>query len=118
MKTLKLLALISLACATFVLGASDGFTRTGQHQTNNTTWTPVTGTCHATALFMNVSNAGTSWVITVQTKESTPRILYKATATVGNFTILNLINGIELTNGMDVTFAGTAGVADFFFVYK
>jgi len=113
---LSFLLTISLACVT--LAGGDGWSRAGTHQTNNTTWTPVSSTCNSPVIFMNVSNAGTSWIITVQTKESTPRILYKATAAVGNFQILNTVVPIELTNGVDFTFSGTAGVADFFFVYK
>ena len=116
MKRLLTLALIALLTAS--AWAGDGWTRAGNHQTTNTTWTPVSATCNATSLFMNVSNAGTSWIITVKTKESTPRVLWSGTATVGNVTILNVNVPIEITNGMDVTFSGTAGVADFFFVFK
>ena len=113
---LLLIALLLGLCAP-VWGA-DSYTRTGTHQANNTTWTPVSATCNAYLLYMNVSNAGTSWIITIKTRESTPRVLWSGTATVGNTSVLNNTIGLEMTSGMDVTFSGTAGVADFFFVYK
>ena len=116
MKKLLLLALLLLP--SLALAGGDGWTRAGNHQTTNTTWTPVASTCNSPVIFMNVSAAGTSWVITVKTKESTPRILWSGTAAVGNFQILNTVVPVELTNGVDFTFSGTAGVADFFFVYK
>ena len=100
-----------------LLGA-DGNTRTGTHQTTNTTWTPVASTCNTYVLIMNVSAIGTSWIITVKTKESTPRILWTGTAALGTVYILTSPTGIEMTSGIDVTFSGTAGVADFFLVYK
>jgi hypothetical protein len=94
------------------------WTRASQHQTTNTTWTPSDKTIRVNTLFLNVSNAGTSWVITVKSKEGTPKILWSATATVGNFPILALPVGVEVLNGLDVTFTGTAGVADFWIVYR
>jgi len=114
----KYILLVCVMLLPLILLGADGNTRTGIHQVNNTTWTPVSSTCNAYLLYMNVSNAGTSWIITVKTKESTPRVLWSGTATVGNTSILNNTIGLEMTNGMDVTFSGTAGVADFFFVYK
>jgi len=115
---LPLIALLLAFYAPYSAFCADGNTRTGVHQTTNTTWTPVSSTCNAYILYMNVSNAGTSWIITIKTKESTPRVLYSTTATVGNTAILNNTLGLEMTNGIDVTFSGTAGVADFFIVYK
>lgn len=89
-----------------------------QHQTNNTTWTIASNTVRINTLFMSVSNAGTTWVITVKNKEGTAKQIYSATATVGNTTIMALPVGVEMTGGIDVTFSGTAGVADFFAVYR
>ena len=113
MKKLFLLLLLVTGSA---FGASEygiQWTYGNNHQTSNTTWTPYTGTVVCNAIWFNVSNAGTSWVITVKSKESTPSILWSGTAAVGNFSVLALPVGIKILNGIDVTFSGTAGVADF-----
>lgn len=94
------------------------WTWASHHQTDNTTWTISSSTVRINTLFLNVSNAGTTWVITVQNKEGTPKILYKATVTVGNTTILALPVSVEMASGIDVTFSGTAGVADLFATFR
>ena len=124
MKKTLLITLIALfSLFTWLPAANEysggiNWTRAQQHQTNNTTWTPVASTAIANTLIMNVSNAGTSWIITVKNKEGTAKTLWSGTAAVGTVTILALPVGIEMTNGIDVTFSGTAGVADFFLVYR
>jgi|SRR5215472_360105 len=120
----KLLTFVLIVCFAGVsLGAQEysaniPWTRGGTHQTSNTTWTPVASTCVLNVLVMNVSAIGTSWVITVKTKESTPRTLWTGTAALGTVPIFQGAVGIEMTNGIDVTFSGTAGTADFFIVYR
>jgi|SRR5215831_12084280 len=114
----KLILLILLLSAGLASGAGDGFTRLNQHQTNNTTWTPVSSTCWVPTLIFNVSGAGTSWIITIKNKESTPKVLWSGTATLGTVTVLAMDFGLEMTGGIDVTFSGTAGTADFYLVYK
>jgi hypothetical protein len=121
MKKVKLIALLTALMALPLFAASEygiSWTYASRHQTDNTTWTPSSSTVRINTLMMNVSNAGTTWIITVKNKEGTPKILYTATVTVGNTTILALPVGIEMASGIDVTFSGTAGTADLFAVYR
>jgi hypothetical protein len=122
MKKLHLILVTSLLTFTYAFAAPEEYginwTRVSQHQTSNTTWTPGSGTLRINTLVINVSNAGTTWVVTVKNKEGTPKTLYSATLTVGTSTVLALPVGIEMIGGMDVTFSGTAGVADLFATYR
>jgi len=117
-----LIALIALLFVSSAYTAQEyssiSWTRSNQHQTTNTTWTPASSTVIANTIIMNVSNAGTSWIITVKDKAATPKILWTGTATLGTVYILQLPVGIQMDNGIDVTFSGTAGVADFFTAYR
>jgi|SRR5215471_6492277 len=121
MKKILFTILIALVCGS-LWGAQEfssiPWTRSNQHQAaSNTPWNPVTSTCVINTLVMNVSNAGSSWVITAKSGDGT-LILYSATVTVGTTTILALPVGISLPGGLSVTFSGSAGTADFFAVYR
>ena len=122
---MKKILLCLLFIAGTALGASQEYSqnipwsRAIVHQTTNTAWNPVTQTCVLNSLVICVSNAGTSWVVTVQDGETpTPMILYKATVVVGTTQPVALPVGILMTSGINVTFSGTAGVADLWAVYR
>lgn len=91
--------------------------RVAQHQINNTTWTPVSSTVRLNTIVVAVTNAGTSWVIAIKNKEGTAKTIWTATATVGTTTIAMPV-GVQMTGGIDVTFSGTAGVADIWLTYR
>lgn len=96
------------------------YARNAYHITTNTTNTPVSQTARLATLVIQVSNAGTSWVLQVKTKEGTPKILYNwVTATgVGNFNVA-LDVGVLMTSGIDIVTSGTTpGVADVFIAYR
>jgi len=111
-----LLFVCSSAFAAQEMGIS--WVRSTQHQAaSNTAWSPVTGTCVINTLVMNVSNAGSSWIITIKSGDGT-MTLWSGTAALGTTTILSLPVGITLPGGLTVTFSGTAGVADFYATYR
>jgi hypothetical protein len=118
-KTLLILTTL-IACGSLYAASEYNipWTWTGAHQTTNTTWSPASSTVRINTLVMNVSAAGTTWAITVKEHGGAGRILWTGTATLGTTTILAAPVGIELTGGIDVTFTGTAGVADFFASYR
>jgi hypothetical protein len=122
MKKLRLSILLTafLACSPLFAASeySISWTWAGVHQTTNTTWSPIASSCVINTLIMNVSGAGTTWAITVKEHGGSGRILWTGTATLGTTTILAAPVGIQMTGGIDVTFSGTAGVADFFATYR
>lgn len=90
------------------------------HVTTNTTNNVVAVTARLQTLVIQVSGAGTAWVITVQNKEGTPKILYQYLTAqgVGTFTV-PLPVGVLMTSGIDVITTGTTpGVADVFVTYR
>ena len=89
------------------------------HLTTNATTTVVSSTAYVNTVQVAVSTAGTAWVITIQSKEGTPKVLYKATAAVGSSTPVNAIIPIGLTSGIDIVTSGTTpGVADIWITYS
>lgn len=99
-------------------------TSTAYHITTNTTNTPVADGVAARiyAIVVNTSNAGTSWTLSVKTKEATPKILVNALtlATSQNPLVISFAPyGISTTDGLDVITAGSAaGVADVWVVTR
>ena len=87
------------------------------HVTTNATNTPWAGSVLLMSLAVCVTGAGTSWTITVQNKEATPKIIYKATVAVGTTVPVALTDagGLEMTGGIDIITAGTTpGTLDVF----
>jgi len=89
------------------------------HVTTNATATPTSTTAYVYTVTVAVSNAGTAWVIKIQSKEGTPKILYQATAAVGTTTPISAEVPIGLTSGIDIITTGTTpGVADIWITYS
>jgi hypothetical protein len=92
------------------------WTRGQKHITTKTTTNVTTATVVLHSILINVSGAGTSWTLTVQTQDTTPAILYTATVATGT-TVIALPVGLAV-KGLDlVTAGGTAGTMDVFYAY-
>lgn len=126
MKTLKALVLAVALVAISVIPVSSqehgigNYIRVAQHQTNNTTYTPVSSTVRLYTMVVNVTGSPTSWVITVKNKEGTAKQFfsksYSAASTAPDVVTLEV--GTVMTGGIDVSFSGTAGVADIWLTYR
>lgn len=90
------------------------FESKSSHVTTNTTNTLWNGSVLLLSLVVCASAAGTTWAVTVQTKESTPKIIYKLSPiTAGTFSLDLALGGVEMTAGIDVITSGTTpGVLD------
>jgi hypothetical protein len=89
------------------------------HVTTNATATPTSTTAYVYTVTVAVSNAGSAWVIKIQSKEGTPKILYQATAAVGTTTPISAEVPIGLTSGIDIITSGTTpGVADIWITFS
>jgi hypothetical protein len=89
------------------------------HVTTNATATPTSSTAYVYTVTVAVSNAGSAWVITIKSKEATPKILYSATAAVGTTTPISAQVPIGLTSGIDIVTTGTTpGTADIWITYS
>lgn len=86
--------------------------------TTNTTVTVVATTAYVNSAVVSVSAAGSNWVIRIQSKEATPKILYQATAVVGTVQPVNVVVPIGLNTGIEIVTTGTtAGTADIWVTY-
>ncbi len=122
MKILKLL-IGAFALVAFTVGPVSAqeyglkWTRGTSHITTKTTTHVATATATLHTLLINVSNAGTSWTITVQDLATTPQIIYTGTVAVGT-TVIALPVGIKMDSGIDIVTGGTtAGVMDVKYAY-
>lgn len=91
------------------------WTRFAYHITAKGVYTPTSSTCDVNTMNVNVSSAGTAWVLTVETIQWEPRVLFQwhTADGVGNFSQIKLPVGILMTGGIQVVSSGTtAGVAD------
>ncbi len=120
MKKLRLFGYaLALAVAVIVVQAQDmdvgQWTRFAYHITAKGTYIPTRSTCDINTMNVNISNAGTSWVLTVESIQNEPRVLWQwhTADAVGNFSQIKLPVGIQMTGGIQVVSSGTtAGVAD------
>ncbi len=108
-----------LAVTVLIVHAQDmdvgKWTRFAYHITAKGVYTPTSSTCDMNTMNVNVSNAGTSWVLTVETIQNEPRVIWQwhTADGVGNFSQISLPVGILMTGGIQVVSSGTtAGVAD------
>lgn len=91
------------------------WTRFAYHITAKGTYYPTLSTCDINTVSANISNAGTAWVLTFETIQNEPRVIWQwhTADGVGNFNQINLPVGIRMTGGVQVVSSGTtAGVAD------
>jgi hypothetical protein len=87
--------------------------------TTNATTTVTSATAYVYTVTVAVSNAGSAWVIKIQSKEGTPKILYQATAAVGTTTPISAEVPIGLVSGIDIVTTGTTpGTADIWITYS
>ncbi len=110
-----------LACSVALVSAQEygvTYTRYVGHITTATT-THVTTNALSTlyTLVFNVTGSPTSEVVTVQTAETTPKILYKSAALAAATTVpvvVALPVGIKCSTGIDIVTSGTVntGVVD------
>lgn len=85
------------------------------HVTTNVTNTPWAGSVGLLSLVICTTGAGTTWVITVKSKEATPKIIYQATVAAGTVVPIALTDAgfIEMIGGIDIVTSGaTPGVLD------
>ncbi|HEX3108112.1 MAG TPA: hypothetical protein VHU41_03380 [Thermoanaerobaculia bacterium] len=88
------------------------------HITTKTTTTPTASTAYISSITICVSGAGTSWSISVQNKEATPKIYYTVSSVALGTTTFNFTEPILATSGIDIVTAGTtAGTMDVFITY-
>ena len=86
--------------------------------TTNATTTVSTSTSYVYTIVINVSAAGSSWTIKIQSKEGTPTIFYTATAALGTFTPIMVDHPVISTSGIDIVTSGTTpGTADIKITY-
>ena len=123
MKRIKLILGIAAMFALIVspLSAQEyglRFTRGFKHITTKTTTNVTTATVVLHTLSVNVSGAGTTWSLTVQTQDGTPTILYTvASVAVGTTVVFALPVGITV-KGLDIVTGGTtAGTMDVEYAY-
>jgi hypothetical protein len=89
------------------------------HLTTNATTTVIGSTAYVYTVTVAVTTAGTAWVIKIQSKEGTPKVLYTATAAVGTTTPISAEVPIGLTSGIDIITSGTTpGAADIWITYS
>jgi flagellar capping protein FliD len=89
------------------------------HLTTNATTTVIGSTAYVYTVTVAVSGAGSAWLITIRSKEGTPKILYQATAAVGTSTPISAEVPIGLTSGIDIVTSGTTpGTADIWITYS
>jgi len=87
--------------------------------TTNATTTVIGSTAYVYTVTVAVSGAGSAWVITIRSKEGTPKILYQATAALGTTTPISAEVPIGLTSGIDIVTSGTTpGTADIWITYS
>lgn len=97
-----------------------GLVRSNAHITTSTTTTPVSTDAILYSINIGVTTAGTTWVLTIKDKGSTPKVAYINTGTgvaIGQ-TSIAFPFGIRMDGGIDIVTAGTAGVLDVFLVYS
>jgi hypothetical protein len=108
-----------LAIGVIVVRAQDmdvgSWTRFAYHIAANGVYKPTISTCDINTMNVNISDAGTAWVLTVETIQNEPRVLWQwhTADAVGNFSQIKLPIGILMTGGIQVVTSGTtAGIAD------
>ena len=120
MKKTILLAVLAVAGVMLVSAQEYGvqYTRYAGHITTGTTTHVSTHTNNVLySLVLNVTGTPTSEVITVQTAETTPKIIYKSAELSAAFTVpvvVALPVGITCSTGIDIVTSGTVntGVVD------
>jgi len=136
-----LLALLALSASPlFAQTASNGSSIGGEnsglranvrqfHVTANTTINVATSSVRLYGAHAAVSNAGTTWAITISAvsagnQGAAANIVNAFTLTTNSGTPINLLgsnpptNGYWMNGGINITFTGTAGVADIFIDYR
>ncbi len=118
MKKFALLIALIACSVGFVSAQEYGvtYTRYMAHITTATT-THVTTNALSTlyTVVLNVSGSPSSGVYTIQTAETTPKIIYKSASTSSAFTtpvVIALPVGIKCATGIDIITAGTTGTLD------
>jgi hypothetical protein len=100
-------------------GASTAPQYYSTHLTTNATAVVTSTTAYVNTVQVSVTNAGSAWVITIRSKEGTPKVLYQATAAVGSTTPVNATVPIQSASGIDIVTSGTTpGVADVWITYS
>lgn len=109
---------VPVTFVTKVGGAVLATTTYSGHITTNATTNVTSATAYVSTMQVSVSGAGTSWALTIRTKEATPKILYTASAAVGSVTPINVTVPIVATSGIEILTAGTTpGVVDVWITY-
>jgi hypothetical protein len=83
--------------------------------TTNTTTTPIASTVRLRQITINVTGTPSAWVITIQDKAGTPFVVFSQTFNAATTApiVVNLGDGITMTNGIDIISSGTTpGVAN------
>lgn len=105
------------------IGARSGRTQSSAASriTSNTTTTVTGSTAYVSTIVVACSGAGTTWTLTVQNREGTPKVLVPAMTmavpTAGPV-VIQFAEPVLMTSGIDVVTAGTtAGTVDVFVTY-
>ncbi len=123
----KLIGIIALIASVAMCSAQEygvNYTRYVGHITTATT-THVTTNANSVlyTLVFNVTGSPTSETVTVQTAETTPKVIYKSAALSAAFTapvVVALPVGIKCATGIDIVTGGTVntGVVDAWISYR
>ncbi len=115
----KFIILIALiACSIGFVSAQEygvNYTRYAGHITTATTTHITTASSVLYTFAFNVTGSPSSCVVTLQTAETTPKILYKSaslSAVTANPVVIALPVGITALTGLDLVTAGTTGTVD------
>ena len=123
----KLTLIIALFAASVALVSAQEYgvqwTRQVYHVTTAKTTHVTTSTSVLHTLLINVTGSPTSETITIQTAESTPKIIYKSAALSSPITlpvVIPLSIGIVCNSGIDIVTGGTinTGIADVWLSYR
>jgi hypothetical protein len=90
------------------------------HVTTNTTVTPLATTVRLRQIVINVTGTPSAWVIKIQDKGGTPKIIFQQTfnAATTQPIVVNLGDGVTMQGGIDIITSGTTpGIADIFLNY-
>jgi hypothetical protein len=97
-------------------------TSVGSHITTNTTTTfpSPAATIRLRQIVINITGAPSAWVVTIQDKGATPKVIFKQTFNAASTApiVVNLGDGVTMSGGVDIITSGTTpGVADVFLNY-
>jgi hypothetical protein len=89
------------------------------HITSSGTTSITSTTSYISSIVVTATNAGTTWTLLIQNKESTPKVVWANSGTgltVGT-TFMDCDVPVVSTGGIAIVTAGTAGVVDVFLTY-